>query len=462
MHSLKALSCLSLVIAGFGMIPENKQKIDPQRVIPSKSQMQALVIPVKGTIDLGLSSFIERALKKTKDISFVIFHINTLGGRVDAAIKIRDLILKSKIPTVAFIDPRAISAGALISLATDIIVMSSGATMGAATPIRFSGGQEPKAVEEKMVSYMRAEMRSTAEAKGRRGDIAEAMVDRHIEIKGIIKKGKLLTLDTSQALKLKFADYKAKSIKELLKKLNIAHTKLRYVQINWAEKVARFFTDPLVSSILMTLGMAGILIELYTPGFGVPGIFGLICLTVFFLGHMVVKLAGWEEALILLLGLTLLFIELFITPGFGILGILGALCVFLSLVMILIEHPPNIPFKIDDIRVAIFRVALSMAITVGIMVILARFLPKTRPGKVLVLKTAASQKEGVITGAIKYKNLEGMIGDTVTDLRPSGKAVIDNQRIDVVSEGEYIPKGQKIKVLKVTGSRIVVRKYKES
>ena len=175
-------------------------------------------VPIEGTIDLGLPPFIERVLKDAAadDAKAVIFDIDTFGGRVDAATQIKDAILDSPIETIAFINRRAISAGALISMSCDKIYMTSGGTIGAATAVDMQGEKG----SEKVISYMREEMASTAESTGRNVDIAKGMVDEelsftHIDIEGVEievtdlegrKEGKLITLTTELAKKYKIAD----------------------------------------------------------------------------------------------------------------------------------------------------------------------------------------------------------------------------------------------------------------
>ncbi|MEZ4286995.1 MAG: hypothetical protein R3A47_02375 [Polyangiales bacterium] len=171
-----------------GYAPAPSQS-DPRREIALPTRAKIVVIGIDETVELGLAAVVRRAVDEARKADALVLDINTLGGRVDAAIQIRDALLRSKTPTIAFIDPRAISAGALIALACDRIFITSGGTIGAATPIQQTGELEG-AVAEKMTSYMRTEMRSTAEARGRRGDIAEAMVDREVAIKGITESGK--------------------------------------------------------------------------------------------------------------------------------------------------------------------------------------------------------------------------------------------------------------------------------
>ncbi|MFH1435034.1 MAG: hypothetical protein ABIJ56_04880 [Pseudomonadota bacterium] len=414
-------------------------------------------IEVNGIIDLGLAPFIERQLKGARDAAAVILEIDTPGGRVDAALNIRDALIDSKVKTVAFIHPRAISAGALISYACDVIAISTGGSIGAATPISLSGGQA-QAVEEKMLSYFRAEMAATARAKGRRGDIAEAMVDKDLAIDGIIEAGKLLTLDTDNALKLKVADYKADSFDELLQALSLDGAQVELAEIGWAEIVARWLTHPVVSGLLMSIGVLAILIELYSPGFGAPGIVGLSCLAVFFLGHLVVKLAGWEEVALLAVGLVLLLIEIFVTTGFGVVGVLGIVLIVASLTMAMTALPLTVSLETGFLRAALIRTILSVGVAIVAFIGIIKLLPKPRAGHPIVdgsRVTARTFSDN--PDAVKTTVSVGDSGVAHSHLRPSGRAAFGATIVDVITDGSFVDEGEALEILSIEGGKIVVR-----
>ena len=229
------------------------------------------VAPIEGIIDLGLAPFVQRVLDEANDVgaAAVILEINTFGGRLDAAVLIRDALLNARVRTVAFVNKRAISAGALIALAAEKIVMADGGTIGAATPVQIGQpGSAAQPVEEKTVSFVRKEFRATAESRKRPPLIAEAMVDADVEIPGLIQKGKLLTLTTEEALKHKVADFRTDTLEGVLERLGLAGAEVRRPSPNWAENLVRFLTHPVVSSLLITIGMLGIILEILTPGFG--------------------------------------------------------------------------------------------------------------------------------------------------------------------------------------------------
>jgi membrane-bound serine protease (ClpP class) len=412
-------------------------------------------------IDLGLAPFVERVLREATDAgaAAVILEINTFGGRVDAAVLIRDALLNAKVPTVAFINKRAISAGALIALATEKIVIAQGGTIGAATPVQMGQpGAPAQPVEEKTVSYVRKEFRATAEARKRPPLIAEAMVDADVAIPGLIEKGKLLTLTTEEALKHKIADFRADTIEEVLKQLGLSGAEVRRASPNWAENLVRFLTHPIVSSLLITIGMLGIILEIRTPGFGVPGVLGISSIALFFWGHWLVQLAGWEEILLVLSGVVLLVAEIFIIPGFGVAGVLGIAALLSGLSLSLIGGGATWDFILK----AVGRVIFSLLLAVVGSLVLLRFLPRLPFGKRLILETGLAAGEGYASPPLTDKQWLGKNGIAVSPLRPSGIADVGGERVDVVSDGEFIEAGAQIVVTRVDGNRIVVRRQRSN
>ncbi|MFO8074330.1 MAG: nodulation protein NfeD [Polyangia bacterium] len=425
------------------------------------AEQSVVVVPVEDVIDMGLAAFVRRAIEGHPDSAALILDIDTPGGRVDAATEIRDAIMDApdSMRTVAFIHPRAISAGAFISLACDLIVIADGGSIGAATPISLSGG-EAEPVDEKMVSYFRTEMASTARAKGRRGDIAEAMVDAEVEIPGISPAGKLLTLDTAGAIRWEIADAVANSLDEVLEKLALGGAERVDLELNWAEQLARLLTHPMLSGILMSIGVLGILIELYQPGFGLPGILGLACLVIFFAGHLVVHLAGWGEVAVFLIGVVLLFVELFVTTGFGVVGVLGVLMILGSLVFSLTALPVDVSFDTGLLNEAATRVLISLLAAVALFFAALAILPKTRVSHRLVLGDAidATSAGGSEGAALAEVLSSGESGVAESALRPAGIARFGRRRVDVATEGEFVDRGEPVVIVRTSGNRVVVRR----
>ena len=417
------------------------------------------VVPIEGIIDLGMAPFVERVLDQATQAgaAAVILEINTFGGRVDAAVQIRDALLNARVRTVAFVNKRAISAGALISLAAERLVMADGGTIGAATPVQMGeSGAKALPVAEKTVSYVRKEFRATAESRKRPPLLAEAMVDADVAIRGVIEKGKLLTLTTGEALKHKVADFRADSLDEALKRLGLDGAEVRRASPNWAENLVRWLTHPVVSSLLMTIGMLGIIVELRTPGFGFAGGLGIASLALFFWGHWLVQLVGWEEMLLALGGVMLLVLEVFLIPGFGIAGVLGIAAILAALILSVVGSGNTS----EVLLMAAGRVVFSLLAALIGSLILLRFLPRLPFGRRLILETGLGT--GHAHGSAPEGDMRwmGKTGRASSPLRPSGIAYIEGERVDVVSEGELIEPGENIEVTRVDGNRIVVRRVK--
>ena len=412
------------------------------------------VAKVEGTIDLGLAPYIERVLQEAQsnNAAAVVLQINTFGGRVDAAVQIRDALLKSPVKSIAFVDTRAISAGALISLAANAIVMAPGGTIGAAMPVQ-SSGTDTKPTSEKTVSYVRKEFSATAESRDRDTLVAEAMVDPDVSIPGVTARGKLLTLTTAEALKLRIADFEASTLRGALDQLGLKDAEIKETNINWAEEVVRFLTNPFVSSLLVSIAMIGIIVEVRTPGFGVPGALGLSCLGLFLWGHWLVNLAGWEEFLLATAGIILLLIEALILPGFGVAGVLGIIALMGALMLSTVGDGATM----DTLIAAASRLGISLVIAVIASFAILRFLPTTRFGRHLVLSTDLTAESGFTSEPLAEHELVGKLGIAVSTLRPSGIADIEGKRVDVVSDGEFIEAGEPVRVDHVDGNRVVVR-----
>jgi membrane-bound serine protease (ClpP class) len=413
------------------------------------------VVPINGLIDLGLAPFVDRMLEEATgaNAAAVILEINTFGGRVDAAVLIRDALLRAQVQTVAFVNKRAISAGALITLAAETIVMADGGTIGAATPVQIGlPGAPAQPVAEKTVSYMRKEFRATAESRKRPPLLAEAMVDADVELPGVIEKGKLLTLTTEEALQHKLADFRADNLAALLTSLNLTGADLRTASQTWAETLVRFLTHPVVTSMLMTLGILGLIVELRMPGFGVPGALGITSLALFFWGHWLVRLAGWEELLLVGIGLLFLALEVFVIPGFGLTGTLGLTALLGGLGLSLVGAGATWAV----ILTAMGGVALSLLLAIAASLLLLRVFAHLPYGRRLVLETALPADVGFAAAPESDRRWLGMCGTAASPLRPAGVADLDGERVDVVSDGAFIEPGEPIEVIRVDGNRIVV------
>jgi membrane-bound serine protease (ClpP class) len=418
------------------------------------------VVPIRGVIDLGLSSFVRRVVREAreKEAQCIILELETFGGRVDAATEIRDTLFESDIKTIAFVNKRAISAGALISLACQHIVMAPGSTIGAATPVTMAPGTTTtQPTDEKTISYVRKEFKATAERNNHPTTLAEAMVDPDVEIEGVIEKGKLLTLTTEEALKFKLAEHKVSKIGEILTLYGLENAQVVRASITWSENLVRFLTHPVVSGLLLTFGLLGIFFELRMPGWGVSGTIGLVCLALFFGAQYMVGLARWIEPVLFIIGGILLAIEIFVIPGFGITGVSGILLIIASLFLALVKHPmPKSPVDVTRLVQAGYVVGASLVATFLVATFSFRFMGKIPFLSKLVLFSEEKGEEGYRSAPVEMEKFIGREGMTLTMLRPVGKAQFGDIIVDVLSEGELIEKGRQVEVIKVEGNKIVV------
>jgi membrane-bound serine protease (ClpP class) len=456
-RQLSGLFSLALLALGlWGLLLPNARYAAAQGV-PAKPIVY--VLPITGVIDLGLAPFVQRVIDEATEAgaAAVILEIDTFGGRVDAAVQIRDSLLNTPLRTVGFVNKRAISAGALIGLATQTLAMSTGSTIGAAAPVQGgSPGTEAKPASEKTVSYVRKEFRATAEARKRPLLLAEAMVDADVEVPGVVEKGKLLTLTTDEALSNKLVDFRADSLDSLLSQLDLGGAEVRRATPHWAEHVVRFLTNPVLSSLLISVGLLGILVEVRTPGFGLAGAVGVASLSLFFWGHWLVQLAGWEELLLAGLGLALLVAEVFFIPGLGIAGVLGAAALLGALVLSMTGAGDTAAAVIQ----ASWRVVIALLIALGVGLVLLRFMPRLPFARRLVLDANLGTGPEHGSAPLSDQRWLGKRGHAATVLRPAGIADIEGERVDVVSDGALIERGTPIHVTHVDGNRIVVRELR--
>lgn len=411
-------------------------------------------VPVEGTIDNALARYVDRALADAEaaGASAVVFEMDTFGGLLDAADHIRAAILDAAVPTVAFINRDAASAGALIAYANDRIAMVPGASMGAATAVDATGAY----ASEKVQSYTRSLMRATAEATGRDPRIAEAMVDERIAIPGVTEAGQLLSLTADEALRLGVADAVVPSFDALLDELGLAEQPVRVHAVTATERVLRFLGSPIVASILMLMMMGGLYFEMQTPGFGFAGAMALLGAALFFAPHYVLGLAESWEIVLFVVGLALILAEVFVIPGFGVAGVTGILLVVGSLLAALI---PNVGFAFPtgtEVTHAAATLAASLVLLVLLAVSLGRYLPRSERFSRFVLLPDLTAAEGY-TAADTDEALLGQTGRTLSPLRPAGVAEIGGRRVDVIAQGAFVPAGTPVEVVSVRGSRVEVR-----
>lgn len=386
----------------------------------------------------------------------IIIHMNTYGGMLDAADSIRTAILKSDIPVYVYIDNNAASAGALISIACDSIYMHPGANIGAATVVDQSG----KPLPDKYQSYMRSMMRSTAEASGRDPDIAQAMVDPRIYIAGISDTGHVLTFTSKEALKFNFCEGIAESVDEVLELANIEEYTLIEQKLTFTDKIIKLLINPFVSGILIMVIIGGIYFELQTPGIGFPIAASVLAAIVYFMPLYIEGLAEHWEIVIFIVGVILIAVEIFAIPGFGVPGILGIIMIVAGLTL---SMTGNIGFDFTGIEItglvkSFFIVIIAMFLSILLSFYFGRKVLTTTTFGHLALDSVQDKQDGYTSSINAYEKMIGETGVAFTVLRPAGKVKIRDEIFDASAEAGYIEKDHKIQVTGYQTSQLFVVK----
>ena len=403
----------------------------------------------------------EKALEDAKAMNadILFLRLNTFGGELDAAEKIRTLLLEAPMPVYVFIDPNAASAGALISIACDSIYMSPGASIGAASVVN----QEGTIMPDKYQSYMRSLMRSTAEEKGRNPLIAEAMVDPDTYVEGISEKGKVLTFTTNEAIKHGYCEGEANSIKEVIQHAEITNYEIVEQKLSWIDKIISFLINPAISGLLIMLIVGGIYFELQSPGIGFPLAAAIVGALLYFMPHYLEGLAAHWEILLFLLGLGLLIVEVFVTPGFGVAGVLGIILIVAALVLAMVFNV-GFDFNFAPSRSISFHILLVLTSAI-LGFFLALWLGKkvltvqTRYGS-LSLNTELNTEQGYIAQDMSMVTLIGKEGVALSFMRPVGKVEIENDIYDATAAEGLIEKDELISVIKFENAQLIVAKKK--
>jgi membrane-bound serine protease (ClpP class) len=395
-----------------------------------------VVIPITGTVDDGMAHLVQRSVDEANQANAraIVLDVNSPGGLVEAAFSIRDALFNAKAPVIAYVGERAYSAAALISLSASRIIMAPGASIGAAEPI-------PATV--KMISGLRGEFESTAQRNHHDSKIAGAMVDKNVDLPEYKRAGAILTLNTEDAVRSGIASGTAPTLDAALAQLNLASAPRITESLTWAERIARFATDPVVSGLLLTLGMLGLLIEMQTLH-GIAGVIGIGSLALFFGTHVYAGFSNGFVIVLALLGLLGILWELHVVPGHGLPGIFGAIALLVAVLW---------AFGLPFIFVGIETIATAIVLTVIAFTLTVRAVPQNAWAHRLAL--AAAQGPDYVASA-DYRSLRGRTGTAVSFLRPAGIASIEGRRVDVLTEGEFIAQGTPIRVVRVEGARVFV------
>ncbi|OEH93735.1 NfeD family protein [Bacillus solimangrovi] len=415
--------------------------------VQGKSNEIVYFIPIEKEVEMGLAKFIDRSIEEAEaaGAAHIVFEMHTPGGSVQAATEIAKRLKNTSTPTTAYINKEAISAGAYLALNADYIVMVPGATMGAAAVI----DQQGNAAGEKAESFWRAEMEGAAQSHGVDPIYAVAMADKSVDLPEYnAGEGKLLTLTSAQAKEVGYADEVVETRAELLDFLELSGATIEETEVSFAEHLARFITNPIVVPILLSIASLGLIMELYTPGFGLPGTMGLSALVLFFYGHMVAGLAGMETAILLIAGIVLIVLELFV-PG-GILGIAGVAAIVVSLIL-----------SGSSVGGMLMSILIAFIVTVIASIILFKYFGyENGIFRRIILFDSTSTDKGYVSNENRT-DLLNKEGVTLTPLRPAGTVIIGDDRVDVVTEGSFIGINEKVKVIQTTGARIVVRRLEK-
>ncbi|MFH2093364.1 MAG: NfeD family protein [Pseudomonadota bacterium] len=457
------------------------------------------VIPVSGTVEPGMAAYIKRVLTQIEDQAegqgenrsdaVIVFKMDTFGGRVDAALDIVEVISNiPKVKTIAYVEKRAISAGALIALSSSQLFMKKNTIIGDCAPIiQTNEGQQMAG--EKIQTVLRARFRALAKKNNYPVVLAEAMVTVDMEVyqieldnkkqfmdkkayddltepqkkkitskKTIVAKGELLTMDDAEAVELGFSRKSVDSLEDLYAELGYESMDVITLEASWSESFVRMLQPFL--PLLMLLGIGAVYTEIKAPGFGLPGFVGIVCLGLVFFNQYLVGLADYTEMLLLLIGVLLLGIEVFVLPGFGVAGITGLFVIAAGLVLSFqgfVVPDPSFPWEgqllISNLAIVLGAFMAAFLISLFMVRFVLPQVSKVIKGPYLDATLAKSHVEAP-------SGLTLATGDTgvaLTALHPSGKVLINNQKIDAITQGEFIEPDQRVMVAKLESNRVIVQ-----
>ncbi len=418
---------------------------------------KVFVLDLQREIDPGASWYVSRgfAAAEAAKADLVVLHLNTYGGHLLDGDSIRCRILASPIRTVAFVDRNAASAGALIALACDSIFMAPGASIGAATVVN---GEDGLAAPDKYQSYMRGIMRATAAQNGRDGAIAEKMVDQNLDLPGISPAGSVITFTTEEAMAHGYCEGTLSSVDEVIKHMGVREPARSEFSLSSTERMVQWLVAPWVSILLLVLIFGGLFLELKAPGKTVPGLVAILATGLYFATHYAYGLADMWEVIVFGVGLLLLAFEIFVTPGFGVPGVLGLIFTLTGVVGGLLPNN-GLDFQfipLNEILKSIAMALVSMATAIILVVWVASTFIKSKRAYPFVDQNTLDKESGYTAAKKGLEDLIGQVGVADTDLKPAGFILIGEQRYDASSTGAYLVKGTAIKVVAVKSTQILV------
>src|SRR4051812_5051707 len=430
-----------------------------------------VVVPLQGEVSPPMFLFLRRVQKAAESAgaSAIIFEMNTYGGRLDSAEQITNLLNRATIPTYTFINTNAGSAGALIALATRYIYMAPVSAIGAAAPIRSSGEDLPRTAREKTISYWSALIRGSANRNGHNPDVGEAFMNKEKEVKVgdrvIHEKGSLLTLSAQEATarfdgKPLLAEGIADSVADLMQKAGL-NGNVVAINPTGFERLALWITA--LAPLLLLAGILGAYLEFKIHGASLPGVIAAFCFALFFLGHYLAGLAGWEVVALFVVGVFFVLAEiLFFAHSTILVGVIGVFLMLGSLLWAMIDRYPGQTFFPTGamLRVPLMNLLVALIAATIAIIILARYLPRTSVYRRFVLSADIPSGPSLAGARREFAAMEvsaGAAGTALTTLRPSGKARFGDHVVDVVTEGDFIPAETAVAVVSTDGMRVVVK-----
>jgi membrane-bound serine protease (ClpP class) len=483
---------------------------EPNAAGDYRPEATAAVILCKGMIDDGLFKSIQRRTQMAldRDVEYLIYEISTYGGLLDSADDISKYLILDigkRARTVAYVTTEAISAGAMISVSCQDIIMLENTTIGDCAPVAI-GGKLEGVEREKVESFTRAAFTRAAEANGYPKPLLKAMVTMQTEVyqvenletghreffegtklpkdpnkydldnkELVVGADELLTLTASQAFKLGIARAEVKSLAGALDFLaerdGVTFTGEPIVlRTVWSEEMVRWLNSPAVMAVLVMIAMLGVYIEFSTPGVGLPGLAAVICFAIIVGSKYLVGLANWVEVALFIVGILLLLIEFMLLPGFGIAGTLGIVCMLAGIFGMLIKNPPDqLPWPHSSFEWQVFLngvlgLFFGFIGFVLLAAVLSKYLPRLRflSGLILVPAAAGQGPARPISMTVPPEKEAaairiGHIGEVTSPLRPAGKARFGDAIVDVVATAEFLDKGAKVEVIEIHGNRVVVK-----
>lgn len=448
-------------VAGILCGAETAPAKDPVAPAVTAGKRVAFVIPVQDQIAKPTLYIIRRGLKEAieQKADIVVLNMKTPGGALDATFEIMEALGKFPGKTVTFVDDQAISAGAFIAATTEEIWFAPRGKIGAAAPVSSTGQDIDKTMRQKVVSFLRAEVRSISEGKGYRGQVVSAMIDEDFELKigdTVLKpKGELLTLTASEAMKtygepaqpLLGAGIAADVPALLTAKFGAGNFEVREFRVTWSESLAQYLTA--LAPILTGLGLLALFLEFKMPSSGIFAGVGILLLLVVFFGHYVAGFSGHEPVLLFTLGLLLVLAEVLFFPGVALPALTGVALMLVALVWSMADLWPNEPvsFSGDAFARPLTNVGVGVLLSVGIGAALLRFLPQGWIWDRLTVNSVAGSVAQAAAGGASSSGLIGATGVTTTALRPGGQIEIGGKRYEArAALGSIAP-----------GTRVVVR-----